>query len=271
VKLSTAVDPWASTLAVDIDSHGELRIWGLIDQSVHYSTFMVKEAESGSQMPGAFQAIIQGTGEIAVYHTHTLLGSLSQDVLVKRQQKVFESGPVRAILMKSIKPFQMRVKRKLGAALYRERGHWDQSLEYTWISTLCRILIGIQKYHHGGAILISDSGSGLNAKYPLPYDRLADALFRAAICEIENTSYSDEIHETYMDGGLDELPMQLYLDDVVGGNDLKETNEEITGCIRFLGACPSIQNRHVITTITGSRSLVGTQHMTHKMISRTGS
>ncbi|MGA2716135.1 MAG: hypothetical protein ABSG41_23800 [Bryobacteraceae bacterium] len=40
---------------------------------------------------------------------------------------------------------------------------------------------------------------------------------------------------------------------------------------RALGACPSIQNRHVITTITGSRSLVGTQHMTHKMISRTGS
>lgn len=81
VKLSSAVDPWASTLAVDVTSGGELRIWGLIDQSVHYSTYMVKEAESGSQMPGLFQAIIQGAADIAVYDTYTLLGSLSQDVL----------------------------------------------------------------------------------------------------------------------------------------------------------------------------------------------
>src|SRR4051812_42349745 len=33
VKLSTAVDPWGSTLAVDTNSEGKLRIWGLIDQS----------------------------------------------------------------------------------------------------------------------------------------------------------------------------------------------------------------------------------------------
>ena len=49
VKLSTAVDPWGSTLAVDTDSEGKLRIWGLIDQSVHYSTFVVKEASSGAR------------------------------------------------------------------------------------------------------------------------------------------------------------------------------------------------------------------------------
>lgn len=38
VKLSSAVDPWGSTLAVDTNSQGKLRIWGLIDQSVHHST-----------------------------------------------------------------------------------------------------------------------------------------------------------------------------------------------------------------------------------------
>src|ERR1700722_15193847 len=76
VKLSTAVDPWGSTLAVDTDSAGKLRIWGLIDQSVHYSTYVVKESSSGPEMPGIFQAVIQGTGEIAVYKTYLLLGSL---------------------------------------------------------------------------------------------------------------------------------------------------------------------------------------------------
>src|SRR5258708_6255806 len=60
VKLSTAVDPWGSTLAVDADSGGSWRIWGLIDQSVHYSTYVVKEATDGVEMPGVFQAVIQG-------------------------------------------------------------------------------------------------------------------------------------------------------------------------------------------------------------------
>jgi len=82
VKLSTAVDPWGSTLAVDADSNGKLRIWGLIDQSVHYSTFVVKEASSAPEMPGMFQALIQGNGEIAVYKTYILLGSLKQESLV---------------------------------------------------------------------------------------------------------------------------------------------------------------------------------------------
>jgi len=72
VKLSTAVDPWGSTLAVDTDSEGRLRIWGLIDQSVHYSIFIMQEASSGPEMPGMFQAVIQGAGEVAVYKTYVL-------------------------------------------------------------------------------------------------------------------------------------------------------------------------------------------------------
>src|ERR1700730_6964738 len=143
VKLSTAVDPWGSTLAVDADSKGNLRIWGLIDQSVHYSTFVVKETSSGAEMPGMFQAVIQGTGEIAVYKTYLLLGSLKQDTLVKGQHRVFECGPVRSKLMRSIKIFRQQVRKKVGGDLYNEKGHWDESLEYDWISALCRILIGI--------------------------------------------------------------------------------------------------------------------------------
>jgi hypothetical protein len=134
-KLSTAVDPWGSTLAVDTDSKDKLRIWGLIDQSVHYSTFVMKEASSGSEMPGIFQAVIQGTGEIAVYRTYVLLGSLKQDTLVKGQQRVFQSGPIRSRLTPSIKLFQEQVRKEVGATLYDERGHWNESLEDAWIAT----------------------------------------------------------------------------------------------------------------------------------------
>jgi hypothetical protein len=63
VKLSQAVDPWGSTLAVDADGKQGLRIWGLIDQSVHFSAFLVKESSSSPTMPGMFQAVIEGIGD----------------------------------------------------------------------------------------------------------------------------------------------------------------------------------------------------------------
>ena len=236
VKLSTAVDPWGSTLAVDTDSHGKLRIWGLIDQSVHYSTYIVKEVSSGAEMPGMFQAVIHGTGEIAAYKTYVLLGNLKQDTLVVRQQRVFQSGPVHSKLMLSIRDFQQRVRRKVGSALYNERGHWDQSLEEMWISALCRVLISIQRYHHGGTVLISDVGSGLNPKYSLQYGRLADALFRAAVHSIENTSYKDEIIEEYLDTEADDIPVDLYWDEAASGDEMEDTNDEVTGCVRFLAS-----------------------------------
>jgi hypothetical protein len=118
VKLSTAVDPWGSTLAVNADSKGKLRIWGLIDQGVHYSTFIMKEASSGPPpMPGIFQAVIEGVGEIAAYKDYLLLGSLKQDTLAEGQPEVFRSGPVHSKLMRSIQIFQQQVRNK-GCSLF---------------------------------------------------------------------------------------------------------------------------------------------------------
>lgn len=236
VKLSTAVDPWGSTLAVDVDSKGELRIWGLIDQSVHYSAYVVKESSSGPGMPGMFQAVIQGTGEIGVYTTYVLLGSLKQDALVKRQQRVFQSGPVHSKLLQSIQKFQRRVRKKVGEALFDQRGHWNETLEENWISALCRILIGIHKYQHGGAVLISDNSAGLNPKYSLAYDRLTDALLRASVLSIEHTNHSDLIHSDYLDEEAHEIPAGLYLQESVSGTELNDTRDELTGCVRFLAS-----------------------------------
>jgi hypothetical protein len=200
--------------------------------------YVVKEASSGPEMPGMFQAVIQGTGEIAAYKTYLLLGSLKQDTLVKGQQGVFESGLVRSKLMLSIKIFQQQVRKEVGGDLYDDRGHWDQSLEGYWISALCRILISIHKYQHGGAVLISDASSGLNPKYALEYPRLADALFRASVLSIKYASSSDVIYEKYLNQEADEVPTDLYLDESVTGNDLRDTHDELTGCVRFL-ACLS--------------------------------
>ena len=233
VKLSKAVDPWGSTLAVDCDAQDRLRIWGLIDQSVHFSTYVMKETSIGPEMPGMFQVVIQGVGEIAVYKTYVLLGGLKQDLLVTKQHRVLQSGPVHSKLMGSIERYQKRVISSVGKRVYEIRDHWNESLEKLWVSILCRILIGIQRYGHGGAVLISDGEDGLNPKYSLTYPRLPEALVRNGSQTIKGTLYSDRINEC-LDNTPDEIPADLYLDQAGTTANLREIGGELTGCVRFL-------------------------------------
>ena len=234
VKLSKAADPWVSTIAVDQGSDGELAIWGLIDQSVHYSTAVMNETESWGQMPGLFQAAIQGTGEIGVYDGYTFLGSLRQGVLVTRESGVLQHGPIRERLLPAISAFRNRVATNVGKSAYEIRPHWDGSLEHSWISTLSRVLIGIRRYGHGGALLLTDETGGLRVKYPLRYTRLSEALVRQGTLRVQHTNYSDTLMEEFIEKRFRTVPTELHLDESVTASELEDTNNEITGCVRFL-------------------------------------
>ncbi len=145
-----------------------------------------------------------------------------------------ENGPIHDKLLTSIRQFQIQIAEKVGDQ-YRLRDHWNESLEDMWISALCRILIGIRRYGHGGAVLISNNKIGLKSKYSLRYDRLAKALLRGGALLVENTTFSDEIHQL-LDEDEEQIPVSLYLDDAVTENDLDDTRNEITGCIRFIAS-----------------------------------
>jgi hypothetical protein len=232
-KLSQAVDPWGSTLAVDTDNQDRLRIWGLIDQSVHFSTYLMKENSVGPEMPGMFQAAITGIGEISAYKTYVLIGSLKHDSLISRQRRVFQTGPVYRKLMPWVEQYQQKVIKRGDSTAYESRDHWDDSLEDLWISTLCRLLIQIQRYGHGGTVLISDSRKHLTAKYSLKYSRLGDALVRLGVLEMSKTFYSDQIMDKCVEQDID-VPIDLYLDESVASGYYQDTSNELTGCIRFL-------------------------------------
>ena len=238
VKLSKAVDPWSSTIAVDLDSKGDLRIWGLIDQSVHHNTFVMQETDRGPQMPGAFQAVIEGVGEIAVYRRVTFIGRLRQDMLITREMGVLQGGPIHDKFLPAIEQFQQSIKMDVGKNRYEERSHWDASFEDEWFSVLSRILIGIQHYGHGGAILISDSNEGLSPRFSLKYPRLPQALYRAGLLKVKRTALSDKIHEEYIDTATHAttMPVGLHMAEAVARRALEETEDEITGCIRFLSS-----------------------------------
>ena len=234
VKLSQAVDPWGSTLAVDADGEGGLKIWGLIDQSVHFSAFLVKEASSGPEMPGMFQAVIEGIAEVSAYKNNVLLGTLKQDVLIAHQHRVFDKGPVHSKMLPWIGKYRARVKEVAGEVPYGARDHWEESLNDLWFSALCRLLIGIHRYRHGGAVLISDDPADLAVKYSLEYPRLKDALVRVGTQEILKTFYSDEIFETYIDKHRPEMPVNLHLDESLAAAQFEGSRNELKGCLRFL-------------------------------------
>src|SRR5260370_5745714 len=80
-KLAKAADPWASTLAVYASGEA-LKIWGAVDQSIHYSSHVVRENDEGPEMPGMFQAVIEGIGEVAIYRRFFLLVSLTEHVVL---------------------------------------------------------------------------------------------------------------------------------------------------------------------------------------------
>jgi hypothetical protein len=234
VKLSQAVDPWGSTLAVDADGEGGLKIWGLIDQSVHFSTFLVKEASTGPEMPGMFQAVIEGIGEVSAYKNNVLLGTLKKDVLITHQHRVFDEGPVCTKMMPWVEKYRLRVKQDVGEVAYGACDHWEESLNDLWVSTLCRLLIGIHRYHHGGAVLISDDPADLEVKYSLEYPRLKDALVRVGTQEILKTFYSDEIGKNYVAKHCLQMPVELHKNESGAVDDFEGSKNELKGCLRFL-------------------------------------
>jgi hypothetical protein len=234
VKLSKAVDPWSSTLAVDLDAKGGLRIWGLIDQSIHHSRYVAKESKTGPQTPGIFQAVIEGVAEIAVFRRTTFLGRLRQDTLVTAEMGVLQLGPIHDKVLPAIRRLQMRIRSDVGDTQYDRRGHSDDTFEDAWVSVLSRILIGIQRYGHGGAVLISDKGEGLSARYSLKYPRLSDALFNYGASKVRASDYRDKIYNEYLKK--ESMPVELYLGNTVLNFDLSDIEDEIRGCVHFISS-----------------------------------
>lgn len=244
VKLSRAADPWSSCLAVYHDRAGEFFIWGLVDQTVHFNTYLVREKEFGYAPPGLFQLVATGTADLSVYRGHDFVARLGQDTLSKHQNDVFWSGPVCNRLQEGVDNCIESVWRKLGRIdyiqevlkEYRESDGWETHIAETWINTLCRILISIQRYRHGGALLITKSKSDLDVKYRINYPRLKTALVRLWTSRLLSSMAGDQIHYEYMDTDAEMMPVGLYLDESIANGDEEDYSDEITGCVRFISS-----------------------------------
>jgi hypothetical protein len=247
VKLSKAADPWSSCLAVYYDSSRQPFIWGLVDQVVHFNTYLVHEKPHAYSPPGLFQVIALGTADLSVYREHEFIARLAQDVLSKRQSDIFWSGHLSDRLDPGIARYLEAVWRGVvredKAAYVRRwvkdlrRSHdWDSSIAETWISTICRILISVQRYRHGGALLITRSRTDLSIKYGIRYPRLRTALTRLWSARLRRWMAEQELEPFIDEGQGDWIPVGEYLDKEVAGDHEEDLQDEVTGCVRFVSS-----------------------------------
>ena len=250
-KIAKATDPRSSSLAVYHDDDGSLFIWGLIDQGNSYYDFVHYNVDSGPERPGFFQASIIGAGQIAVYRGYELLADYRVDTLRPDLLEVLERGPVHSALKSGLDRFVSSVRAAIPSDVYQARGHWDTSLQRDWLTALRRILLRIQQYRHGGAILITDSTADLNVKYELHYDRLRSCLYRRAVNTITCTHARDAIFEDYLEKGSKDIPTSLYLDQSVASTDLDDNCVEFDGVIWFISLLSRVDGLVLLTPDLG--------------------
>ncbi len=236
VKLAKASDPRSSSYAVYQEASGHLSVWGLVDQGNQYHRFVNYESESGPDRPGLFQASIAGVGHLVAYIDLMKIAELKINVLLRSAPDVLRGGPVREKLEPAIRTHLETVRSALPTNLQKEFPDWSQGLSEVWITSICRLLLRIQNYSHGGAILITPDNSltGLDVKFGIKYDRLRTGIEHQAEYRIKEANASEQIFGEYVERDADEIPVDLYLDETINKGDFEDSRSELEGAIWFV-------------------------------------
>jgi len=175
-KLGRAADPAVSSLAVYRDKKNKLFIWGMVDQEPRHSDYITLPAAATPDRPGLFQATITGPGNLSVYQNDVLIGSLEQNTLVEEYHDVLWSGPVHDMFASYLANYLHDTGCKSPPQI--TMSDLECELLLRWLNAVCRILMNIQHYRHGGGLLITPQTTldGLNVKYKIRYDRLLRSL-----------------------------------------------------------------------------------------------
>jgi hypothetical protein len=235
VKIAKAADPWSSALAVFFDERHEPYIWGLIDQTVHWNRMLVREG-SGYDPPGLFNVASSGVADLSVYRGTSLLARLRQDALLETQNDVFWHGPVSDRLEQWTNLFRQRIRRQITPSIYDAHDDVDFMCNDLWIASLCRILIHIQRYRHGGAILITDQNQDIFPHYRVSYDRLPEHMLQMAIGRIRNEEASNVLHEMTEGRRRRTVPADAYVEEILSKADVDDLEESLTGTVHFISS-----------------------------------
>jgi Probable sensor domain DACNV len=234
-KLARAADPAVSSLAVYRDKRNKLFIWGMFDQEPRHSELISLAASTATpERPGLFQATITGVGSISVYQNDTLIGSLEQTTLVEEYHDVLWAGPVHELLVRGLRSYLAETASK--SPQHTPPEIFEAELLMRWINAVCRVLMNIQRYRHGGGLLITPSTTldGLNVKYKIRYDRLLKALRGMVEAQLAAPAAEPDAARD-LDANHAILPYVLGGESVFDGQ-LVERMKEVLGAVRFIAS-----------------------------------
>jgi hypothetical protein len=249
IKLSKAADPWSSSLAVDYDEHDQLFIHGMIDQALHFQSFLNFEREEKPNTPGIIQTIIEDVGVLNVIFEFEPLATLNKNQLTRRYIDVFKQGPISDFIKNNTLALKKHIDNFIRSEKYSEftLADWEELVETLYIQSICRILLKIRNYRHGGAILITnDFVKGLIPKYSLQYDRLEIAkenLLKASIL-FDSVTAELDLAESKKKSI---VPMDDYLDYADSMDNLQEAENELKGAVRFISSLTCVDGLVVLS------------------------
>jgi hypothetical protein len=240
IRLARATDPSVSSLTVSYDGDGELWICGMVDQELRYSDFIALDAAVAPPRPGIFQATITGVGNVSVYVDYRLIGSLEQDTLVQEYHDVLWAGPVHDLLATQFQRYldECGFPDDRDAAPTDYVPHRTGCLQVRWLNAICRVLLSMQRYKHGGGLIIHPTGSasGLNVKYRIRYERLPAALLGIDQNEFWRGRIVSQVARVCRDREHDSLPCGLHYRQREFRKQFDERKSEVLGCTHFIAS-----------------------------------
>ncbi len=227
-----------SSIAVYSDARGELYIWGMVDQELRYGDYVSLDGAGDPLRPGLLQATITGVGAVSVYKNFNLLGSLEQNNLIKAFHDVLWEGPIHQRLRTNLHGNLVEAHSRNGDEL--AIAHIEQmkdELLVRWQNAICRVLLNIQQYGHGGGLLVVPKcpTADVNVKYEQTYDRLPRALFKLAQHQIAKRQLAETI-ASHCNAQGDSLPCEVHFDAIQSQNELERLKRELLGCVRYIAS-----------------------------------
>lgn len=237
VKIALCSDPRNTSLAIYHYRNNNLYIFGLIDQGNSYNSYINYETDSGFGRPGIINLAVVSIGYIIASYDFDIIAELRGNTIVRNVIDVFRKGPIKNYIDKKINVISQLYLKNIKKELIDDNiifnSNYISDIEFNWYSVLSRILLRIQNFHHGGAILLhsGDNFEGLNIKYHFFYNRLANALCTNTKMEYYYNYSSDKITYDYIVKEMPTIPTDLYLQEDLSNDNLIDNRNEINNSI----------------------------------------